>query len=186
VGNLIIAIKSCAAHRYREELQRSTWAISHTVWFTGPSLGVPDDYESLPAKVRAMCRDLHKLTEWAFFADTDTYIALDRILAYKPLHPYIGQKLSQGYASGGAGYFLSRWAMELVSKAELPKNHHFEDMWVGEVLAGHNIECVNEPRIQTYIRCLPDNEVFSQHLTGNDPYELRMMTMAHWRYMNGR
>ena len=114
---MLIAIKSCVAHKDREIVQRDTWATSHTVWLHGPLLGVPDSYEELPKKTQAMCLLLSH-QDYAFFADTDTYIALDRLLAYPyQLHDYIGRcydmglclrwrgifSVSEGYAHLGGG-----------------------------------------------------------------------------------
>ena len=180
---MIVAIKSCEAHRDRAEVQRETWATSHTVWFTGPMLGVPDDYHSLPAKTQAICRALQGV-DYAFIADTDTYVALDRLLAYKPQGHYTGHTNDKvmPYASGGVGYLLSGHAMALLSGAPLPTTHDYEDMWVGEILAYHGIKVTDDPRFLTYTPCLPTNGVIAQHITGNEPYRPELMVSAHRRY----
>jgi hypothetical protein len=181
---MIIAIKSCEAHRDREEVQRATWATSHTVWFTGPMLGVSDDYHSLPAKTRAICKALQGV-DYAFLCDTDTYVALDRLLAYDPKgRHYLGHtnEGAMNYASGGVGYILSGHAMALLSTAPLPTNHDFEDRWVGEILDYHSIKVVDDQRFLTYTACLPGNDIISQHITGNHPYHPDLMLKAHEAY----
>jgi hypothetical protein len=138
---LLIAVVSCAAHLNRNTAVLETWGTDERVKvFTGKDLEVSDDYEQLPAKVKAVCEfALDNNFDFLFKCDSDTFIFLDRLLASGfEQYDYSGwtggiAEVSEEYASGGAGYWLSRKAFEIVAKAPLTKETA-EDKWVGRVL----------------------------------------------------
>lgn len=181
----IVAIISCWDHRDREQAQQRTWATHHSLWFTGPMLNVPDDYSHLPFKVQAACRWLLRAGyTHCWKADTDTYCSLDRLFSsgYEK-HDYIGYELEGKlgrYASGGAGYWLSRRAMEVLSKAPCAKGN--EDEWVGFTLAQAGVTLHNDSRYALYRDCLPGNDVISRHLSSREGFKLDMMQQAHELY----
>lgn len=137
---LLIGICSCNQYKHRRDAVRETWfprGVPHckAVFFTGLGtaqgespdtvmLNVPDDYDELPAKVVEFFR--HSLEtedfDWLFKCDDDTYVAVDRLMELVRLRPDFACSAQfyndRGYASGGAGYLISR---EFVEK--LVRNH---------------------------------------------------------------
>ena len=178
---MLVAIKSCEAHWDRCSAIRDTWAKDSGIVraFTGWQLDVPDTYEALPLKTHAICK-------WAlkrgylnvFFCDTDTYVCLPRL---KPNgHDYVGYKLpDKEYASGGAGYWLSRKAMEMVTAGD-PGKFANEDEMVGALVGPP----VHDSRYALYDDVLPGNEVISRHLSSRGPFEISMMYEAHRKYLD--
>jgi len=125
----------------------------------------PDNYESLPRKTRWFCAWAlaHTSCEFIFKCDDDTYVAVDRLLKMLPGHHYVGHDMG-GYASGGAGYLLSRQAAFAVSTRML-QSTGVEDMLVQQVLAEVDFPFVADPRLHPWNnRCpQPDNELVSSH-----------------------
>jgi hypothetical protein len=80
-----------------------------------------DDYDSLIYKVREFCRwALSQQFDYVFKCDDDTFVVVDRLLSFDPGgHDYIGidpvDHVNPKFASGGAGYWLSRRAVETVA-----------------------------------------------------------------------
>lgn len=125
----------------------------------------PDNYESLPQKTRWFC-------DWAlasasfdflFKCDDDTYVVIDRLLSVLPKHDYVGHDLG-GYASGGAGYLLSRRAAQVVSTG-LHQLSGAEDVLVQVALAKADIPLVADPRFHPWNnqRPQPDNAFITSH-----------------------
>lgn len=148
----LIAIPTCKADKHLEDACRATWVRPYFVWplerpinvwtefFDGETLGCPDTYESLPIKIQMICRwALAKYFDFMLKVDSDTYVWIDRILASGfEKHDYSGWALPKiapenNYASGGAGYWLSRKSMEIIATAKLTSDT-CEDRWVGRVL----------------------------------------------------
>ena len=182
--NTLIAIKSCQKHWDRVAVQRETWADYHVTTFTGFDLNVPDDYPNLPFKTQAICRwALKRNHDFAHLTDTDTYVALDRLLSVVPTD-YLGREHYEGknYALGGPGYWLSAKAMEILANAKCWQGN--EDEWVGWNLAEAGIKLTHDPRYSIYTPCLPGNDVITQHLTGNHPYDPEMMRRAHVNFLD--
>lgn len=177
---MLVAVKSCEAHWDRCSAIRDTWAgdDARVHFFTGAELGVHDSYEALPAKTRAICQWAIKRGHlWAFFCDTDTYVCLPRLKP--PEHDYVGYRLEgKDYASGGAGYWLSRKAMEIVAKAN-PEKFKNEDEMVGTVLALFGIQLVHDPHYSLYQDVLPSNQIVSRHLSSRTAYQIEFMLAAH-------
>lgn len=110
-------------------------------------LDVPDDYDSLPAKVQAMYEWALKLGyEKVLKTDDDSYIVPGRLKEVCPVppHDYVGnvRNATGGYPapySSGFGYWLSRRAMQLIVDEPLGKDLS-EDRWVGNTLARHGVD----------------------------------------------
>jgi hypothetical protein len=90
-----------------------------------------------------------------FKCDDDTYVSIPRLLAFcekelaRPCAPdYVGAEWRPGvgYGSGGAGYFLSRKAAELVAQ-KLEQATGAEDLLVGRVLRAADVQLTVEPRL---------------------------------------
>jgi hypothetical protein len=153
---IIVGALSAIPYTDRRERCRKTWVpkveeFGHQVVFLCGglpddrdrvlNLGVPDDYPSLPQKTFAFCQWALRDQSWDFLfkCDDDTYICAERFheLA-KALkgHDYIGAewKPGVGYASGGAGYFLSRRAAKAVV-GRMSATRGSEDVEVGRAMA---------------------------------------------------
>ena len=140
---------------------------------TGNQLVVPspDNYESLPQKVREMFRWALSETDfdWLFKCDDDTYIRCDRLLAVDVRgRDYIGGEWSPGvgYASGGAGYLLNRRATQIVVQ-QLSNSTGPEDLLVGQSLRDAGIPLSIDSRFIAFgddnLRPLPGNSLITTH-----------------------
>jgi hypothetical protein len=93
----------------------------------GDVLALPcgDDYNSLVHKSREFCRwALTQEFDYLFKCDDDTFVVADRFLRFDPSgRDYIGvdplDHVTPRFASGGAGYWLSRAAVECVAAMDL-------------------------------------------------------------------
>lgn len=100
----------------------------------------PDTYEHLPQQVSAWIKWCLGQNGWdyLFKCDDDTYVSIPRFAEYD--HPgadYIGARcITNGvtYGHGGAGYFLSRRAAEIVAQ-RMTAQDGGEDYHVGQTLA---------------------------------------------------
>ncbi len=126
----VILIGICSCHRFAERRQvvRETWASAmppgvSALFFVGDGgsgdeaglvrLSVRDDYAALPAKVQHFYRYAlaHYEFDYLFKCDDDTYVHVERLCTLpRPHVDFLGsQQLDvHGFASGGAGYLLSR------------------------------------------------------------------------------
>jgi hypothetical protein len=155
----LIAIATCDKPQFvaKADAQKATWArLRPDVdirFFTGKTLGVPDHYEALPQKVRAIFRwALDHDYSHCFKTDDDTFINIDALLEAPVGHyDYVGNTRSviDGEArvwayNSGYGYWLSRKAMEVIAHAELTNDPN-EDRWVGTVLQRAGIHPMRDP-----------------------------------------
>lgn len=116
----------------------------------------PNGWEFLPQKTREWCMCALHLPTWTHMvkADDDSYIHPRRFLDFVSTltedDHYIGADVGtmQGfppYASGGAGYVLSRRAATIVAEQLTDKVGH-EDKRVGEILLNAGIPFRHDPR----------------------------------------
>lgn len=158
----LIAIVTCHKFESRANAQRATWLQTcgyDYKFFLGKSdreplpdevfLDVPDDYNSLPFKVRAICK-------WAvehgydvlLKVDDDAYVFTERLIV--PIALYAGRlnnsqpnKCPNGWCSGFT-YWLTDYALEVIAKGPEPEETA-EDLWVGIVLSNHGVKPVASP-----------------------------------------
>jgi len=190
---LMIGVLSCKQYAERRIACSETWMSDATK--TGVdtffSIGAPemflgrngdilfcpcqDDYFSLPLKTWFMCR--YALTmgaDFLFKCDDDTYVRVERLLAkLEEGHDYTGFDVGtpQGllpYASGGAGYILSRKAMRwVVSRPYVCRNRAdtFEDLYVGNLLRSNMVPFVADNRFSPGkdLFPTPENDVITGH-----------------------
>jgi hypothetical protein len=154
---VVIGALSCQRDLSRRIRCRQCWAASNSsveiLFFIGDPnlqqpelrgdevwLPCPDGYAELPQKTRGMCNWFlkHSDFEFLFKCDDDTYVCVDRLLAHPKQHDYIGHNLRE-YASGGAGYFLSRKAAAIVAR-DLENTTGPEDLLVGRLLKENGID----------------------------------------------
>jgi hypothetical protein len=81
--------------------------------------------------------------DYLFKCDDDTYVHYDRLMQYKPKSVYIGCCINTRptrYASGGAGYIVSRDAVRVLAKDWDNNLHWAEDIIVATILNEYGIE----------------------------------------------
>ncbi len=107
---------------------------------------------------------------YLFKCDDDTYISLPRLMAFDPAgRDYIGAEWRPGvgYASGGAGYFLSGRAAAIVAERLESYPTGAEDLLVGQVLRAAGIELSIDPRFVPFgssdRRPRVDNDLITLH-----------------------
>lgn len=135
---VLIAIVSCARDRAAHELIRRTWAKNIPVdhrFFVGRGcelsredevlLDVPDDWDGLPQKTRAVCRwAVAHDYDFLFKCDTDSYVCVPRLLesGFRKYH-YSGccgetanQYPNACFPANGGGYWLSYRAFSYLAE----------------------------------------------------------------------
>lgn len=150
----LIAIPSCHKFAHLRQACRDTWvgkwgSLVDVRFFLGRpifpstideiSLDVPDGYKELPIKVRGMFRwILDNGYDRVFKCDDDTYVHIPRLLACgKDEFDYVGRLDNPSHYTfwmqGGAGYWLSRRAMEYLVDIPLSawESDWREDRFVG-------------------------------------------------------
>jgi hypothetical protein len=139
----------------------------------------PSDYRSLPQRIRAFCQWAIARDDWdyLFKCDDDTYVSMSRLLRYPLTADYIGAEWRPGarYASGGAGYFLSRKAAEVVAE-HLTQKEGPEDEYVRDALASQGIRFTKDQRFVALgneeRRPRADNDLITLHAVPTVPADL--------------
>lgn len=139
----------------------------------------PSDYRSLPQRTRAFCQWAISRDDWdyLFKCDDDTYVAMSRLVRYPLTADYIGAEWAPGvrYASGGAGYFLSRKAAEVVA-LHLTRKEGPEDVYVRDALASQGIPFTQDQRFVALgneeLRPRADNDLITLHGVPSVPADL--------------
>jgi Galactosyltransferase len=153
---VLVAVITCEKFKARADAQRATWAKgargADVLFFLAKQdrepkpdevfLDAPDDYHSLPVKVRAM-------HQWAgshgydliFKTDDDTYVNVPNLLTALPLKDYVGfiNFTPPKPWCSGFGYWTSAGASQILSAATIPNGEWAEDRWAGGVLFDHGI-----------------------------------------------
>jgi len=144
------------------------------------SLPCPDDYHSLTQRTRCFCEWALRFGDWdyLFKCDDDTYVAIDRLIQfdtggrdYIGANPWKHDSRVIPYASGGAGYFLSRRAAEIVAR-NLRHSGGAEDKLVGRILRRHGINVQLDDRFVPFgseLLCTrKDNDIITTHKVSED------------------
>lgn len=95
----------------------------------------PDSYQSLPAKVKAMCEWFVRSDyDYLFKCDNDTFVHPERLLGmeFESADCAGHQGSGSGSFNGGVGYFLNKKAAEIISKDSMSQGA--EDAIVAKVL----------------------------------------------------
>lgn len=187
---IVVGLLSCQATGPRRELCRSTWvpalqALGFDVVFLigghdkverrGDELWLPvaDSYRELPQKTIAFCKWATQETDAThlFKADDDTLIHPERFADFFATLPtnreYVGAEWRPRtrYASGGAGYTLSRRAAELVTG--MHKLRGAEDVEVGRFVQSKGVLFWIDRRFIPFgneqKRPLPSNDLITAH-----------------------
>ena len=139
----------------------------------------PSDYRSLPQRTRAFCQWAISRDDWdyLFKCDDDTYVSIPRLIRYPLTADYIGAEWAPGvrYASGGAGYFLSRKAAEAVAR-HLTQKEGPEDVYVRDALASQGIPFTKDQRFVALgneeLRPRANNDLITLHAVPTVPADL--------------
>ncbi len=174
------------------EPPRHQHTIARSVFLIGiPELKAPElvgrhlllpgssDYLSLPQRTRAFCQWAISRDDWdyLFKCDDDTYVSISRLIRYPLTADYIGAEWRPGvrYASGGAGYFLSRKAAEVVAE-HLTRKEGPEDVYVRDALASQGIPFTQDQRFVALgneeLRPRADNDLITLHCVPSVPADL--------------
>jgi hypothetical protein len=169
MSRMLVAIMSCHKDRLFQQAQRDTWlkeakSADYKFFLGSPNpsfqdtdevfLDVDDSYQSLSEKTRAMC-------QWAVDHDYDCMFKCDvdtlvnpRLATYKSEHYMGGENADINvpgfpphrieFCSGGAGYWLSRKALTIVSNSSSVSTSA-EDVFVADALLKHGIRPIFHP-----------------------------------------
>jgi hypothetical protein len=154
-------------------------------------LPCPDEYASLPQRTRWFCRWALTRDDWdyLFKCDDDTYVCTHRLVACDLNgKDYVGAEWMPGvgYASGGAGYFLSRRAAAIVAEG-LTAATGAEDELVGQLLREAGVLFFRDDRFVAYgndrPRPRPDNDLITTHAVGVDTFhQIHREFTFRWRF----
>jgi hypothetical protein len=178
---VLIAIPSCHALRHFEQVIRNTWlrdapAGTDCRFFLGNPAGVPivdeevflpvgDTLQDLTAKVVAMFRWVHDHGyDFVFKADLDTLVRPVALLQSDFFqYDWVGGPNSF-FASGGAGYWLSRKAMKAVIDCPF-KPGPAEDVNTAHALLAAGIQLHGDARYKFVPGAVLDGTELTYHLS---------------------
>jgi hypothetical protein len=166
----LLAIVTCERFKHRADAQRATWVPlvqgADVKFFLARQarepesdevfLDVPDDYHSLPLKVRLMLAwALEQKYDRCAKMDDDTLVVPGRFMPVmlsenRDYYGFLNGTPPKPWSSGFA-YVLSERAMRIVSEAAIPEGEWAEDRWVGGVLFDHGIRPHYDPRFALII-----------------------------------
>ncbi len=174
---LLCAVMACWWRESYVDAQRQTWAkktpeIDIRFFFGKGAQREPkedevhldcgDHYLGLPEKVRLAFKwALEHDYDFAFKCDDDTYVVPERLVAAEKgdfIGRYMGACVGYpyGFCSGGAGYWVSKRALEIIANAEV--DEEAEDRWVANTLGDKGITGKHDDRYRvTLLRSDPRN-----------------------------
>lgn len=158
-----------------------------------------DDYSEITQKSRAMFQwALNHNYDFVFHCGRDTYINVERLVnAGLEPYDYAGHRTIGGeqahlvelvptlgtgwfpYASGGAGSWLSRRAMQLIVNSKL--YHQADDLLYGWILGSNGVQLYHDPRFMKHGDFLEENAITVHLSKGTGKYQPEQMYNAHWK-----
>jgi hypothetical protein len=198
---ILIAILSCHALRHYEQAQRDTWikdippGVDYK-FFLGRSntsrgadevfLNVGDAFSDITEKAVAVFEwVLAHDYDFVFKADLDTLVRPVALLASGfEHHDYVGGQNSF-FASGGAGYWLSRKAMQLaVSKPIAPGPT--EDVHVAQAVLDGGLKLHPDSRYKFYPGATLDDGTLTYHLSSVIDWTEKYMPIMMYEAYSGK
>ena len=202
---VLIAILSCHSHKHYEQAQRDTWipdipAGVDYKFFLGNHTWSPCDPDEVVLNVGDAFADVTaktvEMNAWALVRDYDFVFKadLDTLVRPKELlvsgfeqHDYTGGRNSF-FVSGGAGYWLSKRALQAVVETEIEPGPA-EDVNTAHALAHQGIQLHADPRYKFYPGDVMDDYTLTYHLSSirdwAAKYEPGMMYQAYSDQKNG-
>ena len=195
---VLIAILSCHSLSYCEQAERDTWipeipsGVDHRFFLGLPSvetepdevvLDVGDGWQDITKKSVAVFRwALEKDYDYCFKCDLDTLVRPKLLLGSGfENYDYVGGQNSF-FASGGAGYWLSRRAMEAVVNDSRDQGQA-EDVHTAQALLDHGFFLHADPRYKLFPGQSLEPEDVACHLTSirswDAKYQPQWMREAH-------
>ena len=200
---VLIALTSCHKHREWQQAQRDTWikeipaGVDYRFFLGRPNvlapeedevfLDVPDDYNHLKYKTKALLEwSIEHGYEHTFKTDVDTLVNPTLLLSGDfSKHDYMGGVLNAGdlmFASGGAGYWLTRKAAQCVVEEPATPGPE-EDVHVARAVFKNKLFL----RPSSHYKFLPgailDRNTVTYHLSSvpgwKTPYSPEMMYQAY-------
>jgi hypothetical protein len=177
---ILIAVLSCHSLRYYEESLRYTWEYevpseADFHFFLGKPDGVrvsdevilpvEDDFSNLTHKTVAVYRwALEHGYDFVWKFDLDTLVRPQLLLSSGlEAHNWVGGQNSF-FASGGAGYGLSKLAMEYVVEAGGAPGFE-EDVHIARILLGKGLQLHNDERFKFCPGDVMDDRTITFHLS---------------------
>lgn len=148
---VLVALKTCDFPKYaaRRKLIENSWAKRLPKGFefrsfTGAILGVPDDYDHLCEKTRAICRAAQGYDK-LLIVDDDVFVRTERLRV--PDADYAGHVLDGRYCSGSF-YWLSGIAAAILATSPVgPGDTSAEDQWAARNLWLHGVTPRHMPEV---------------------------------------
>jgi len=143
---------------------------------------VGDTYWDLPRKMKAIYEWIHENCEYNYVykCDDDTYAILDKLKELTVFgHDFIGNdfllKDNKKYASGGAGYYLSKNLLPKIITEEVPERG-LEDVTFSRLALKHTKNYTGSSRLYYNVDGFKDKDMISAHwLSAHD------MVSAHYK-----
>ena len=211
-NRIFIAVESCFKDAHKHQVIRDTWGkefcLNQVKFFIGGAgagpfedeifLGsdIEDSYKTLPFKTRAICRwALERDYDYVFKCDTDTLINVNNLLfSGFGNYDYFGGENADvnvpgfppdriEFCSGGAGYWLSKNSLDIVSKTGKILTSA-EDVFVADALLKHGINPTFHPGYRWRPGAAIDKDMITLHLSSalQKKYEMSQMYEA-YRWM---
>jgi len=133
------------------------------------NLNVDDDYWGLPGKVAAIYKWVEDNIDYdyVFKCDDDTYVVLERLVELTiNNHDFIGNEFlydeKKKFASGGAGYFISKKIMPKILKEKIG-NRGLEDVTFSKLALKHAESFFASGRLHFDNSGMRDDDVITAH-----------------------
>ena len=186
---ILIAAPTCQEQADRHQACLRTWAstaLCDVRFYTSEEMGVPPEAcmcgtdelglfvrlgQNLSYRLREMCKwALAQGYDYMFKCDLDTYVWVDRLLA-SGFEQWDYYGFSQDwhvptFASGGAGYWMSRRAMGVLA-SQAVADMALDDVWVGIMMHDAGIVLRHDARYHCELPHVLNKSWFTVHYVKN-------------------
>jgi len=206
---ILIAVSSCSRYEDNHQSMRDTWlpeasrlGMNYRFFVENGGISKADTIVTenedwaMTCRLKAKLRWAHQQGyDYVFSCFPDTYARPDRLLTSGfDKFDYFGSVFKHSspgatyYCHGGAGYFLSRKAMEIVARQTT--SYLNDDCWLGDMLSGTCILMGHSDGFRQFAGSpLRDNTIITSHLshTSNSlgvPYTSKFMYDEHKKFLD--